>query len=157
MSRFAPRTSVEQIELGDRLAPRFDGDGLLPAIVLDAASGQVLMLGYMNGEALERTIATREAHFWSRSRAALWRKGEHSGFTQGVERILVDDDQDAILLHVRVAGPGSCHVGYRSCFYREVVPGAGDAGGPVALRPVEAGRAFDAEAVYAGLANPTRI
>ena len=156
MSLFAKRASVEQVELGQELAPRFDENGLLPAIVVDAQSNHILMLGYMNAEALERTIYTREAHFWSRSRAALWRKGEHSGFTQAVERILVDDDQDAIILHVRLTSPGSCHVGYRSCFYRELVlPAPED--GPVGLRMIEADRAFDAEAIYAGLDNPTRL
>ncbi len=95
MSLFAERASVEQVELGQELAPRFNSEGLIPAIVADAQSNHILMLGYMNAEALERTISTREARFWSRSRAALWRKGEHSGFAQQVERIVVDDDQDA--------------------------------------------------------------
>ena len=115
------------------------------------------MLGFMNAEALEKTIATREAHFWSRSRAALWRKGEHSGFTQSVERILVDDDQDAIILHVRLAGPGSCHVGYRSCFYREIDLDSVNPDHVVRLRQIEKEPVFDAGAVYAGLPNPTRL
>lgn len=156
MSLFAPRTDVDQVELGSDLAPRFDAEGLLPAIVVEAGSGLILMLGYMNAQALERTILTREAHFWSRSRQALWRKGEHSGFNQTVERILVDDDQDAIILQVRIAGPGSCHVGYRSCFYRELVLPAGS-DRPVALRRIEDAPAFDAGSVYAGLDNPTRL
>lgn len=156
MSLFAERTSVEQVELGEELAPRFDADGLTPAVVVDAASGTILMLGYMNAEALERTIRTQQAHFWSRSRQALWRKGEHSGFTQEVERMLIDDDQDAVILYVRVEGPGSCHVGYRSCFYRELVlPATEDA--PVPLRMIESDPAFDADAVYAGLPNPTQL
>ncbi|MEJ2410156.1 MAG: phosphoribosyl-AMP cyclohydrolase [Novosphingobium sp.] len=156
MSLFAARTSVEQVELGEELAPRFDDKGLLPAIVVDAESNHIFMLGYMNEEALERTIRTRQAHFWSRSRAALWRKGEHSGFTQTVERILVDDDQDALILHVRLTGPGSCHVGYRSCFYRELaLPSMQEE--PVRLRMTETGHAFDAGAVYAGLDTPTRL
>lgn len=156
MSLFAERASVEQVELGQELAPRFNSDGLIPAIVADAQSNHILMLGYMNAEALERTISTREAHFWSRSRAALWRKGEHSGFTQQVERIVVDDDQDTLILHVRLTGPGSCHVGYRSCFYRELVlPVTQET--PVHLRMIEAEHAFDAGIVYAGLDNPTRL
>jgi phosphoribosyl-AMP cyclohydrolase len=126
---FAVRSSVEQVELGEELAPRFDAEGLLPAIVIEVESGSVLMLGYMNADARERTIHMRNAYFRSRSRAALWRKGEHSDFTQPVEHILVDDDQDAIILHVRLAGPGSCHVGYRC----ELVPPARK-NGPVALR-----------------------
>lgn len=156
-SLFAERRSVEQVELGDRLAPRFDAAGLLPAIVVDMVTGQILMLGQMNADALERTIATRQAHFWSRSRQALWRKGEHSGFTQTVERMLVDDDQDAVILFVRVDGPGSCHVGFRTCFYREVDLGARNASGAAKLTHVETEPAFDAGAVYAGLPNPTQL
>lgn len=154
---FAERLSVEQVELGEVLAPRFDATGLLPAIVVDVANGQILMLGQMNAEALQRTIGTRQAHFWSRSREALWHKGEHSGFTQTVERLLVDDDQDAIILFVRVDGLGSCHVGFRSCFYREVDLEAVDRSRPASLRQIETEPAFDAEAIYAGLPNPTRL
>ena len=157
MTMFAERTSVEQVELGDDLAPRFDAQGLLPAIVIEAHSGMVLMLGYMNSEALERTLKTREAHFWSRSREALWRKGEHSGFTQKIEQILVDDDQDAVILRVTLAGPGSCHVGYRSCFYREIALDEPSTNAPVRLRKVEEDPVFDATQVYAGLPNPTRL
>lgn len=154
---FSDRTSVEQVELGDQLAPRFDAQGLLPAIVINAADQTVLMLGYMNAEALERTLITREAHFWSRSREALWRKGEHSGFTQTVERILIDDDQDALILFVHIEGPGSCHVGYKSCFYREIDLGSVAADDPAKLTFIEPECAFDADAVYAGLPNPTRL
>ncbi|WP_299322328.1 phosphoribosyl-AMP cyclohydrolase [Parasphingopyxis sp.] len=154
---FADRTSVEQVELGDELAPRFDAEGLSPVIVINAADQSVLMLGYMNAEALEQTLLTREAHFWSRSRETLWRKGEHSGFTQAVERILIDDDQDALILFVRIEGPGSCHVGYKSCFYREIDLKSVGADAPVKLIHIEPERAFDADAVYAGLPNPTRL
>lgn len=154
---FSDRTSVEQVELGDELAPRFDADGLMPAIVINAADQMVLMLGYMTAEALRQTLVTRQAHFWSRSRAALWRKGEHSGFTQTVERVLIDDDQDAVILYVRIDGPGSCHVGYQSCFYREVDLATVDGAAPVKLSCIEPDRAFDADAVYAGLPNPTRL
>ena len=106
------------------------GGGLAPAIVQHADTGEVLMLGYMNDEALRRTIAEKEAFYWSRSRACLWHKGESSGLVQEVVEMRIDDDQDAVWLRVRVAGPGaSCHVGYRSCFYRSVAarrpPGRG--------------------------------
>ncbi|AKM11481.1 phosphoribosyl-AMP cyclohydrolase [Croceicoccus naphthovorans] len=154
---FALRTSVEQVELGGELAPRFDADGLMPAIVVDVETKKILMLGYMNADALEQTILKREAHFWSRSRKALWRKGEHSGFTQHVESILIDDDQDALILHVVVNGPGSCHVGFRSCFYRELELPDGVTEGPVGLRCVEDVPAFDAGKIYEGLANPTQV
>jgi phosphoribosyl-AMP cyclohydrolase len=156
MSLFAARTSVEQVELGDRLAPRFDAEGLLPAIVIDSRSSTILMLGYMNAEALTATIRTRSAHFWSRSRRALWRKGEHSGFTQRVDRILVDDDQDAVIIHVTLDGPGSCHVGYESCFYREIELSVTPCS-PARLTMIEQARRFDADVVYAGLPNPTKL
>ena len=115
---FAGRESVVQVEEGDRLAPRFDACGLIPVVTSDAATGEVLMLGYMNADALARTIATGEAHYWSRSRQVLWHKGATSGFVQHVVEMRIDDDQDAVWLRVRVAGDASCHVGYRSCFYR---------------------------------------
>ncbi|WP_432815257.1 phosphoribosyl-AMP cyclohydrolase [Sphingorhabdus sp.] len=156
MIQFAQRDSVEQVELGLALAPKFDADGLLPAIVIDAANQQVLMLGYMNADALEKTISTRLAHFWSRSRQSLWRKGEHSGFAQRVDRMLIDDDQDAVILYVAVDGPGSCHVGFTSCFYRAVDLAGGETRS-VALAMIEDAPAFDAAAVYDGLANPTRL
>ena len=154
---FDERTSVEQVELGDVLAPKFDAQGLLPAIVVNVADGGILMLGNMNAEALDLTIRTRQAHFWSRSRNALWRKGEHSGFTQTVERLLIDDDQDAVILFVRVDGPGSCHVGFQSCFYREIDLDAVDEDQHGKLHRIEQGYAFDASAVYAGLPNPTKL
>ena len=119
---FAARMSVEQVEEGLALAPKFDADGLIPCITTDANTGEVLMLGYMNGEALQRTIATGEAHYWSRSRQCLWRKGATSGLVQEVVEMRIDDDQGRCL----AARPGRrfgrtvCHVGYRSCFYRSV-------------------------------------
>ena len=115
------------------------------------------MLGYMNAEALELTLTTKQAHFWSRSRRALWRKGEHSGFTQSVERVLIDDDQDAAILYVSFAGPGSCHVGFKSCFYREIDLGAVSTNEPGKLLAIESHRAFDADSVYCGLPNPTKL
>lgn len=152
MTIFAQRSSIEQVEMGTDFAPRFDAGGLLPVIVIDDATSAVLMLGYMNADALRLTLERGEAHFWSRSRKAIWRKGEHSGFTQTVACLLVDDDQDALVLRVTLSGPGSCHVGYRSCFYRQV---ACDEAGKITLVFNEAEQAFDADAVYAGLANPT--
>lgn len=154
---FATRESIEQVELGEAFAPRFDPAGLMPAIVTNVENGQVLMLGYMSAEAVEQTLKTRQAHFWSRSRQALWRKGEHSGFTQTVERMLVDDDQDALILVVRLDGPGSCHVGFQSCFYREIDFASLTDKAPVRLIRNEHERAFDADAVYAGLPNPTSL
>jgi phosphoribosyl-AMP cyclohydrolase len=110
-----------EIESTTQFEPRFDDSGLITCIVADAASAEVLMLAHMNDEALERTIKTGEAWFWSRSRRELWRKGESSGNTLAVEEMRVDCDQDALLLRVRVRGQGvACHTGRRSCFYRRV-------------------------------------
>jgi phosphoribosyl-AMP cyclohydrolase len=151
---FAPRVSVEQVEEGRELAPRFDADGLIAAITTDAESGEVLMLGYMNAEALKRTIATGEAHYWSRSRQCLWHKGATSGFVQKVVELRIDDDQDALWLRVRVEGSASCHVGYRSCFYRAIPLGAEATSD---LHFVEDAKTFDPRAVYGDAPNPTRL
>lgn len=152
---FAPRLSVEQVEEGLLLAPKFDAAGLLSVITTDAATGDVLMLGYMNREALERTLATGEMHYWTRSRGALWRKGETSGLVQRVVELRVDDDQDALLAWVEGAGSGaSCHVGYRSCFYRAVALDRSDTR-PVRLTFIEDRKVFEPQEVYGDLPNPT--
>ena len=157
-SRFSQRRSVTQVEEGLELAPRFGRNGLIPVVATDADSGEVLMVASMDAEALLRTIDTREAHYWSRSRQALWHKGATSGLVQDVVEMRIDDDQNAIWLRVRVRGSGaSCHVGYRSCFYRSVVlaPPAGSA--PTALRQEEPQRTFDPAVVYGAAPNPTRL
>lgn len=156
-SPFAPRRSVEQVEEGTDLAPRFDADGFIPCVTTDAASGAVLMVGVMTAEALARTIETGEMHYWSRSRACLWHKGATSGLVQRVEQLLIDDDQDAVWARVTVAGSGaSCHVGYRSCFYRAVPLGPGGAEGG-RLTFVEEAKTFDPATVYGDAPNPTRL
>jgi phosphoribosyl-AMP cyclohydrolase len=128
-SPFAPRGSDTQIEGGLAFQPKFDADGLIPAIVTDAASGDVLMLAWMNAEALALTLETRIGHFWSRSRARLWKKGEESGNVLSVSELRTDCDQDALWLKVEVGGAGvACHTGERSCFYR-VLP-LGERPGP---------------------------
>lgn len=154
---FAKRESVAQVEEGRELAPKFDSDGLLPVVTSDAKSGEILMLGYMNAEALAKTIETGEAHYWSRSRAALWHKGATSGLVQKVVELRIDDDQDAVWLRVEVAGSGaSCHVGYRSCFYRSVP--TGKAPSPqLELTFVEQEKTFDPKEVYGDAPNPTRL
>jgi phosphoribosyl-AMP cyclohydrolase len=122
---FAQRGTQAEVESGLAFAPKFDADGLIPAIVTDAASGEVLMLAWMNAEALATTIETRIGHFWSRSRAKLWKKGEESGNVLAVSEVRTDCDQDAIWLKVAVAGDGvACHTGERSCFYRSLSLGA---------------------------------
>ncbi len=109
------------IETTDRFQPSYDKNGLIPAIVTDAKSGEVVMFAWMNDEALDRTIATGTAHYWSRSRQSLWQKGESSGNIQTVKEIRIDCDQDALWLRVETGGDGvNCHTGARSCFYRRV-------------------------------------
>ncbi len=125
MIAFPESGSTQELERGERLTPRFDAAGLIAAVATDAHTGEVLMLAWMNAEALARTIETREAHYWSRSRSKLWKKGETSGQVQRVAELRIDCDQDAVWLKVHVGGDGgACHVGFRSCFYR-VVDGQG--------------------------------
>src|SRR5579885_3872176 len=113
-------SSSKDIEEGTALTPRYDANGLVTAVVTDAAGGDVLMVAHMNAEALQKTIATGEAWYYSRSRKALWKKGESSGHVQRVLEMRVDCDQDAIWIKVEQQGPGACHTGRRSCFYRAV-------------------------------------
>jgi phosphoribosyl-AMP cyclohydrolase len=125
--QFAPRGSAESVERGLEFQPAFDAAGLIPAIVTDAGSGEVLMFAWMNAEALALTLETGVAHFYSRSRSRLWRKGEDSGNLLRVKEARVDCDQDVMWLKVAVEGTGvACHTGSRSCFYRTV---------PVGTRP----------------------
>ena len=125
MTSFPTAPNQASLERGTVLAPCFDGNGLIAAIATHAETGEVLMLAWMNAEALERTLATGEAYYFSRSRGALWRKGETSGQVQAVKEIRIDCDQDAVWLKVRPGGDGgACHVGFRSCFYRVIEAGA---------------------------------
>src|SRR5437763_8628803 len=119
-SSFPPRGSTEEVEEGAMLSPKFDADGLVTCVTTDAASGDVLMVAHMNAEALKRTVATGEAWYFSRSRKALWKKGESSGHTQRVVEMRVDCDQDAVWIKIEQQGAGACHTGRRSCFYRMV-------------------------------------
>ena len=156
-SAFAARLSVEQVEEGQDFAPKFDVDGLIACVTTDADTSDVLMVGYMNAEALRRTIETGQAHYWSRSRQCLWHKGPTSGLTQAVVELRTDDDQDAVWLRVNVAGSGaSCHVGYRSCFYRSV-PVGDTSGRQYALVYHEDSKTFDPIQVYGDAPNPTQL
>ncbi|MEA2875505.1 MAG: phosphoribosyl-AMP cyclohydrolase [Hyphomicrobiales bacterium] len=149
---FSERGSAQAVEEGARLAPRFDADGLVTCVATDAASGDVLMVAHMNAEALARTIESGEAWYFSRSRRALWRKGETSGHVQRVTEMRIDCDQDAVWIKVEQAGPGACHTGRRSCFYRAVPLGkAPDA--TLTLEFREADKAFDPAKVYAPKAD----
>jgi len=152
---FQKRISIEQVEESNELAPKFDDQGLISCITTDATSGEVLMLGYMNAEALEKTIETGEAHYFSRSRQVLWHKGASSGLVQKIIEMRIDDDQDAVWIRVEVAGNGaSCHVGYRSCFYRKVPVGKASA---ISLEFTEHEKQFDPLEVYGDVPNPTQL
>jgi phosphoribosyl-AMP cyclohydrolase len=144
---FAPRGSSAEVEEASVLAPKFDADGLVTCVATDAKTGDVLMVAYMNAEALTKTITTGEAWYFSRSRKALWRKGETSGHSQRVVELRVDCDQDAILIKVEQSGEGACHTGRRSCFYR-AVPLGPKGRGPIALEFRDAEKVFDPNAVY---------
>lgn len=159
---FSPRTSISQVEEGTDLAPKFDANGGIPCITLHAETREVLMFAFMNEEALKLTIQTGLAHYWSRSRRQLWKKGETSGMVQHVRRMLIDDDQDSIVIEVGLTPPtaggneASCHVGYRSCFYREVPlkPVTREA---VQLNFIEHEKSFDPLAIYGDIPNPTQL
>ena len=152
---FAERLSVKFVEEGNILAPKFNKEGILPVVVTETKSGMVLMIGYMNKDALDQTILTKQGHYWSRSREVLWKKGESSGMVHNVDDILIDDDQDSIWLKVTIEGLGaSCHVGYKSCFYRSVNK---IDNGEVTLNFTETEKVFDPEVVYPGADNPTKL
>ena len=155
--RFEPRVSVSQVEEGQDLCPKFDAAGLLPAVTTDYTSGHLLMVGHMNAEALQLTIQTGEAHYYSRSRQVLWHKGATSGFVQKVRELRIDDDQDCVWLRVETTGDANCHVGYRSCFYRSVPVGESYTGPAGCLQWQESAKVFDPLQVYAGSANPTQL
>lgn len=154
---FAPRLTVEQVEEGRDLAPKFDASGLLPAVTTDFATGELLMMGYMNAEALQKTIATGEAHYFSRSRQVLWHKGATSGFVQKVRELRIDDDQDCVWLRVETSGGANCHVGYRSCFYRAIPTGTDYTRAEDCLLWKEETKVFDPQAVYGDAPNPTQL
>ena len=152
-SPFAAPGNEAELEEGTALTPKFDADGLVTCVATDAKTGDVLMVAHMNAEALAKTIATGEAWYFSRSRRALWKKGESSGHVQRVVELRVDCDQDALWLKVEQEGAGACHTGRRSCFYRAVSRGQS---GAVALEFRNADRAFDPQSVYGGTAGKPR-
>ena len=154
---FGKREQIEAVEEGKILAPKFDEHGLVPAVTTDAESGELLMLGYMNAEALEKTIESGEAHYWSRSRKCLWHKGATSGLVQKIVELRIDDDQDAVWLRVSVEGGASCHVGYRSCFYRVIRTGEPPQDVPIELEFREHEKVFDPEEVYGDTPSPTKL
>jgi phosphoribosyl-AMP cyclohydrolase len=155
---FHKRKTVEQVEEAKELAPKFDQDGLIVCVTTSSINGDVLMVGYMNEEALIKTIETGEAHYYSRSRQCLWHKGATSGLVQKVIDIRIDDDQDAVWITVAMDGDeASCHVGYRSCFYRSIPTGkAPDQKLELVFK--EDDKVFDPVEVYgADAENPTKL
>ena len=152
---FEKRISIKQVEESTELAPKFDQDGLIPVVTTDYNSGEVLMQGYMNKESLKQTIALGEAVYFSRSRRALWHKGKTSGLIQKIREIRIDDDQDCVWLRVEVKGGASCHVGYRSCFYRSIP--LENQNSKVVLKFEEDEKVFDPKKVYGDNDNPTKL
>ena len=154
---FKKRESVFEVEEGRLLSPKFDADGLIPVVTTDYKSGDVLMHGYMNEEALRKTIETKEAHYWSRSRKVLWHKGKSSGFIQKVIEIRIDDDQDSLWIKVDIGDGASCHVGYKSCFYRSVPLGKIKNDKEIEIKFKEKKKKFDPKKVYKNQSNPTKL
>ena len=154
---FKKRENVAAIEEGKLLSPKFDNDGLIPVVTTDCKTGEVLMVGYMNSEAFKKTIETKEAHYWSRTRREVWHKGQTSGFKQKVIEIRIDDDQDSVWLNVDIGDGSSCHVGYKSCFYRSVPLGPINNGRKIEMEFLEKEKKFDPEEVYKDQPNPTKI
>ena len=154
--KFGLRKSVEEIEEGNEFQPKFDKNGLIPVVTVDHLTKDILMHGYMNEESLSLSIETGFAHYWSRSRGIIWKKGESSGLFQKIIDMAIDDDQDSIWLNVKVSGNGaSCHVGYKSCFYRKVVFNKKNMS--TKLEYIEKKKVFDPKKIYGDAPNPTKV
>tara|TARA_B100000886_G_scaffold158392_1_gene108007 strand:+ start:32038 stop:32499 length:462 start_codon:yes stop_codon:yes gene_type:complete len=152
---FKKRISVKEVEEGKNLSPKFDERGLIPVITTDFNTKEVLMHGFMNEEALKKTIETKEVHYFSRSRNEIWHKGKTSGFVQKVKSIRIDDDQDSVWVAVDIGDGASCHVGYKSCFYRSI--DSDSKNNDTTLKFEEKEKKFDPEKVYKGMPNPTKL
>ena len=154
---FKKRDNIKDVEEGKYLSPKFDENGLIPVITTDFQTGDILMHGYMNNEALKKTIETKETHYWSRSRKKIWRKGQVSGFIQKVKEIRIDDDQDSVWLSVDIGSGSSCHVGYRSCFYRSIPLGKIKDEKKLEMEFKETEKTFDPKKVYKDEPSPTKL
>ena len=154
---FKKRDNIKEVEEGKYLEPKFDENGLIPVITSDFKTGNILMLGYMNAEALKKTIETKEAHYWSRSRKKIWHKGQVSGFVQKIKEIRIDDDQDSIWISVDIGNGSSCHVGYKSCFYRSIPLGQIKDLQRLEMNFKETEKSFDPKKIYKDEPNPTKL
>ena len=154
---FKKRHSIKEIEEGKFLSPKFDENGLIPVVATDFKNGDLLMHGYMDYEALKKTIETKEAHYWSRSRKKIWHKGQVSGFVQKIKEIRIDDDQDSVWLSVDIGDGASCHVGYRSCFYRSIPLGKIKNEEELEMEFKEKEKTFDPKKIYKDGSNPTKL
>ena len=154
---FKKRDNIKDVEEGKYLSPKFDENGLIPVVTADFQTGGILMHGYMNNEALKKTIETKEAHYWSRSRKKIWCKGQVSGFIQKVKEIRIDDDQDSVWLSVDIGSGSSCHVGYRSCFYRSIPLGKIKDEEKLEIEFKETEKTFDPKKIYKDELNPTKL
>lgn len=157
IKEFSTRKSVEEVEEGETLQPKFDHNNLIPVITVDQSNSEILMHGYMNQEAFRLSMQTKEAHYWSRSRKCIWKKGETSGLIQKIKEIKIDDDQDCVIFKVALGGlKASCHVGYKSCFYR-TVPLKIKVDSDLKLKMNAQEKLFDPNEVYKDLPNPTKL
>ena len=154
---FKKRDNIKEVEEGKYLSPKFDENSLIPVIATDFQTGDILMHAYMNDEALKKTIETKEVHYWSRSRKKIWRKGQVSGFAQIVKEIRIQDDQDSVWLSVDIGNGASCHVGYRSCFYRSIPLGKIKNEEELEMEFKEKKKIFDPKKVYKDEPNPTKL
>ena len=153
---FKKRLSVEEVEEGLSFQPKFDTNGLIPVITIEFGTNEILMHGYSNEEALKLTMSSKKAHYFSRSRQQIWKKGEISGLYQNIKQIKIDDDQDCLIYIVNLEGKkASCHVGYKSCFYRKLTQK--DDKYSVKLEYTENKKIFDPKRVYGNLPNPTKL
>ena len=154
---FKKRVNIKEVEEGKYLEPKFDKNGLIPVITSDFKTGDILMHGYMNKKALKKTIESKEAYYWSRSRKKIWHKGHVSGFKQKIKEIRIDDDQDAIWMSVDIGNGASCHVGYRSCFYRSIPLGKIKNTESIEMEFTEKEKKFDPKKIYKDEPNPTKL
>ena len=154
---FKKRDNIKDVEEGKYLSPKFDENGLIPVVTTDFQTGELLMHGYMNDKALKKTIETKEAYYWSRSRKNIWHKGQVSGFIQKVKEIRIDDDQDSVWLSVDIGSGSSCHVGYRSCFYRSIPLGKIKDEEKLEIEFKETEKTFDPKKIYKDEPNPTKL